>query len=149
MNALPKPTNHAQSTVKTMDTDTPIASPAFFETLFAADSSLRAAFRGDPEEQGRKLITMLFRAIQKLDTPTTLIRVLETLGQRQNRRGLRSQGLTGEALMTALQDELGDRFTPSVERAWLNVCLLIADVMQHAAGSDEAESALFAPARAA
>jgi hemoglobin-like flavoprotein len=117
---------------------TPIASQAatlFYSNLFTLDPSLKTLFQGDMEEQGRRLIDMIGTAVQKLDNVETVVPVLQNLGKRHVRYGVKEEHYktVGTALLTTLSQGLGEHFTPQVKEAWTLVYSVMADVMIKAA----------------
>jgi hemoglobin-like flavoprotein len=115
----------------------PIAEAAaalFYRRLFELDPTLRPLFKGDLEEQGRKLMEMLGLAVKGLDHPEALAPALKGLGLRHSGYGVREQDYetVGEALVWTLKQGLGPNFTPEVREAWIAVYKLIAEMMQTA-----------------
>lgn len=113
----------------------PIAETAaqlFYKRLFELDPSLRQLFRGDIEEQGRKLMQMLSVAVRGLDDPASLLPAVRALGARHEQYGVRAQdyATVGAALIWTLERGLGAAFTPEVEKAWVTVYTLVAETMQ-------------------
>mgnify|MGYP001191850404 CR=1 FL=1 len=117
---------------------TPIASQAaalFYRNLFTLDPSLKSLFQGDMEEQGKRLMEMIGTAVQKLDNLETVVPVLQSLGKRHVRYGVKEEHYqtVGTALLTTLAQGLGEHFTPQVKEAWTLVYGVMADVMMKAA----------------
>lgn len=117
---------------------TPIASQAaalFYSNLFTLDPSLKPLFQGDMEEQGRRLMDMIGTAVQKLDNVETVVPVLQSLGKRHVRYGVKEEHYktVGTALLTTLSQGLGEHFTSQVKEAWTFVYSVMADVMIKAA----------------
>ena len=116
----------------------PIADTAarlFYDRLFELDPSLRPLFRGDMEEQGRKLMQMIGAAVSGLDDLDALVPVVQDLGRRHAGYGVLDShyDTVGEALLWTLGQGLGDKFTPEVEAAWAQTYTVLADVMKQAA----------------
>lgn len=109
----------------------PQAAALFYNNLFTLDSSLRTLFRGDMEEQGRRLMQMIGVAVNKLDDIDALLPVLQGLGRRHADYGVRDAhyGTVGAALLMTLEQGLGAEFTPKVRQAWTEVYALIANTM--------------------
>jgi len=104
----------------------------FYNRLFELDPKLRLLFKGDMQEQGRKLMSMLATAVRGLDQVEALVPALQALGRRHAEYGVRQKDYetVGAALITTLQVELGPRFTTETRAAWLAVYNLVASVMQ-------------------
>lgn len=117
---------------------TPIAPQAaalFYNNLFTLDPSLKSLFQGDMEEQGKRLMGMIGTAVEKLDTLETVVPVLQSLGKRHVRYGVKEEHYqtVGTALLTTQAQGLGEQFTPQVKEAWTFVYGVMADVMIKAA----------------
>ena len=112
----------------------PIAEAAaalFYRRLFELDPALRPLFKGEMEEQGRKLMDMLGLAVKGLDRPEALLPVLATLGRRHAGYGVKESHYetVGEALLWTLEQGLGPGFTPEIREAWTVLYKLVADTM--------------------
>jgi hemoglobin-like flavoprotein len=115
----------------------PIADTAahlFYNRLFELDPTLRPMFRGDMQEQGRKLMQMLSVAVAGLTRLDTLVPAVEALGRRHQGYGVQNEhyATVGVALLWTLGQGLGDAFTPDVEAAWATAYGVLSSVMQNA-----------------
>lgn len=113
----------------------PIAETAaalFYRRLFELDPMLRPLFKGDLEEQGRKLMDMLTVAVKGLDRPEALLPALAALGRRHSGYGVRERDYetVGEALIWTLEQGLGPRFTSEVKEAWISLYRVVSDTMR-------------------
>lgn len=116
----------------------PIASQAaelFYGNLFAADPSLRSLFKGDMNEQGRKLMQMMGLAVSKLDDLNGLVPALQALAVRHKGYGVKDAHYqtVGTVLLQTLRQGLGAAFTPEVEQACASTYQTMAGVMIEAA----------------
>jgi hemoglobin-like flavoprotein len=116
----------------------PIASQAaalFYRRLFVLDPALRALFKGDMAEQGRKLMTMLRMVIVGLDRLETLLQAIEQLGARHHSYGVQAEHLAtfAAALLLMLEHSLGELWTLEVGSAWVSAYQLLAATMLEAA----------------
>ena len=116
----------------------PIADAAaqiFYARLFDLDPSLSSLFKGDIEEQGRKLMQMLGLAVKSLDHMEQFLPAVRTLGARHVGYGVQEKDYdtVGRALLWTLGQGLGDAFTPEVEAAWAEVYATLAAAMQSGA----------------
>ena len=116
----------------------PIAETAanlFYNRLFTLDPSLRGLFRGDMNEQGRKLMQMIAVAVKGLSHLEALVPAVEELGRRHAGYGVidAHYETVGSALLWTLERGLGADFTPEVKEAWTVVYGLLTDVMQRGA----------------
>jgi hemoglobin-like flavoprotein len=116
----------------------PIADAAaalFYRRLFELDPTLRPLFKGDMEEQGRKLMEMLALAVKGLDRPDALLPALAALGRRHAGYGVNehSYETVGAALLWTLEQGLGPGFTPDIREAWAALYRFVADTMRQGA----------------
>lgn len=104
----------------------------FYERLFTVDPSLRALFRGNMQQQGNKLMTMLALVVRSLDRPETILEPARRLGERHVQYGVQPHhyASVGAALLWTLAQVFGPAFTPEVEEAWTAAYMLLAGVMQ-------------------
>jgi len=93
-------------------------------------------FKDNMSEQGDKLMQMLRFAVQELDNPEQFATTFRDLGKRHVRYGVRKghYALVGAALLSAIAELLGDRFTPPVRDAWTTFYDAMAETML--AGAD-------------
>lgn len=113
----------------------PIADQAaalFYTRLFELDPSLRALFRGDMAEQGRKLMTMISMAVGGLDRLESLVPAVRQLGLRHAGYNVREAHYetVGAALLWTLEKGLGPAFTPATREAWGKLYWLLAETMK-------------------
>ncbi len=113
----------------------PIADQAaslFYARLFELDPSLRALFRGDMADQGRKLMTMIGMAVGGLERLDQLVPAVRQLGLRHAGYQVREAHYetVGEALLWTLERGLGADFTPATKAAWAKVYGVLAETMK-------------------
>ena len=118
----------------------PIADKAatlFYGRLFELDPTLKALFKGDMREQGKKLMQMIGLAVSELDALDELVPMVEALGRRHAGYGVKDADYdtVASALLWTLEQGLGAAFTPEVRSAWTTVYLLLASTMKSAAKS--------------
>jgi hemoglobin-like flavoprotein len=108
----------------------------FYERLFEMDPSLRSMFRGNMQEQGRKLMQMIGVAVGALQRLEQLLPVIEDLGRRHARYGVREEhyATVAGALLWTLHTVLRDAFTPEVRAAWIATYEALSSAMQRGAG---------------
>jgi hemoglobin-like flavoprotein len=109
----------------------PQAAALFYVNLFEVDPSLRSLFQGDMQRQGERLMSMLGAAVKMLDKPGTLLPTLRALGARHAGYGVASghYASVGTALLTTLEQGLGEAWTADVAQAWQAVYAVIRDTM--------------------
>jgi hemoglobin-like flavoprotein len=113
----------------------PIADTAaglFYGRLFELDPSLRPLFKGDIEEQGRKLMYMLRVAVSRLDQLDEIVPALQMLGQRHVNYGIKDEhyDTVGSALLWTLEKGLGETFTAETKAAWTTLYVMLTRTMQ-------------------
>lgn len=121
----------------------PIADQAaalFYNRLFELDPDLRALFKGDMEEQGRKLMKMIGTAVNGLDRLDEIVPTVQDLGRRHVGYGVKDADYdtVGDALLWTLEQGLGDDFTVETREAWAEVYGILADTMKDAAAAEQA-----------
>ncbi|MFZ5653246.1 MAG: globin family protein [Pseudomonadota bacterium] len=111
------------------------AATLFYGRLFELDPGLRPLFRGDLEEQGRKLMQMLAVAVNGLDRLEEIVPAVAALGRRHVGYGVQDghYATVGEALMWTLQQGLGDAFCADTRQAWVEAYEFLAGTMRAAA----------------
>jgi methyl-accepting chemotaxis protein-1 (serine sensor receptor) len=116
----------------------PQAAALFYKNLFEADPTLKRLFKGDMQQQGKKLMQMIGSAVGKLDDLDSLVPILQSLGRRHAEYGVKNAHYrtVGAALLKTLGQGLGDAFTPQVSAAWSEVYEVMATVMKQAANND-------------
>ena len=114
------------------------AAELFYGRLFELDPKLRALFKGDIKEQGRKLMTMINVAVGALDKLDTIVPAVKDLGRRHDGYGVTAEDYTtvATALLWTLEKGLGDAFTPAVKEAWTQTYMVLAGTMQTAAARE-------------
>jgi hemoglobin-like flavoprotein len=119
----------------------------FYRRLFLLDPSLKQMFKGDIQQQGEKLISVLRVCVLGLDNVEQLIPTVEALGKRHVGYGVKDEDYdtVATALLWAMQQGLGDSFTPAVSAAWVEVYTLLAGVMKAAAAEHIEELAAARP----
>jgi hemoglobin-like flavoprotein len=109
---------------------------AFYHRLFTLDPAVRALFKGDMARQGRVLMVAIATVIHGLKNQAAIVPLLGELGRRHAGYGVRPEHYppVGEALLGALAEALGERFTPEVRQAWADAYDLIATTMLAGSG---------------
>ena len=103
----------------------------FYERLFAIAPDTKVLFKGDIEEQSRKLMDTLAIAISNLRDTPALVGVLEALAHRHVAYGVRAEHYdkVGEALLWTLAEGLGEAFTPQARAAWAALYGTVKQIM--------------------
>ena len=123
----------------------PIADKAaelFYGKLFELDPNLKPLFKGDMQEQGKKLMTMITVAVNGLNDLEKIVSAVKALGVRHVGYGVKDShyDTVGSALIWTLGKGLGEEFTDPLKAAWIKVYTLLATTMKEAAAESIAES---------
>ena len=123
----------------------PIADKAaelFYGKLFELDPNLKPLFKGDMQEQGKKLMTMITVAVNGLNDLEKIVSAVKALGVRHVGYGVKDShyDTVGSALIWTLGKGLGEEFTDALKAAWIKVYTLLATTMKEAAAESIAES---------
>ncbi|WP_213953371.1 MULTISPECIES: globin family protein [unclassified Variovorax] len=124
------------------------AAAIFYGRLFELAPEVRALFKGDMVEQGRKLMTMLGGVTRGLGNLDTLVPVAQRLAERHVGYGAEPAhyAVVGAALIDTLDKGLGAEFTPDVRNAWETAYGTLSGVMIAAARKTAEGSAMEAQA---
>ena len=114
-----------------------VAALIFYRRLFEIDPTLRPLFKGDIEEQSRKLLEMLGVLIAMLESPHGLELELKAMGARHVGYGVKDEhyATVGTALLDMLAETLGHDFIPEVRVAWTALYGAVEATMK--AGAEE------------
>ena len=107
------------------------AAELFYGRLFELDPSLRPMFKGDMEEQGRKLMKTLATVVAGLGNSASILPVIRDLGARHVGFGVTDDqyDTVGAALIWTLEQGLGEAFTNDVMNAWVEAYTLVSNTM--------------------
>jgi hemoglobin-like flavoprotein len=113
------------------------AAELFYGKLFELDPNLRGLFKGDMNEQGRKLMAMIGAAINGLTRLDELVPTVQNLGRRHATYGVKAgdYNTVANALLWTLEKGLGPAFTPPIRTAWVKAYGVLAETMQAAAAA--------------
>ncbi len=113
------------------------AAELFYGRLFELDPDARALFKGDMQEQGRKLMVMITTAVNGLTRLEEIVPAVQALGVRHAGYGVTEAqyDTVGSALLWTLGQGLGDAFTEEVETAWATTYGILASTMKEAAAT--------------
>ena len=119
----------------------PIADTAatiFYDRLFATAPEEPPLFTSEMAEQRRKLMATIGMIVKALPVLAQIIPNVQALSRRHAAFGVLPEEypLVGSALLSALEQGLGDAFTDAHAAAWAEACGLLAHTMP--AGADEA-----------
>lgn len=111
------------------------AAHTFYDRLFTLAPETRALFRGNIDDQGRKLFLTLAAVVDALDQLDKVVPVARALAIRHVGYGVeeRHYSIVGVALIETLRGALGARFDLKTEAAWAGAYAILSGVMMSAA----------------
>jgi hemoglobin-like flavoprotein len=111
------------------------AAGLFYQRLFALDPAVKPLFKGDMQEQGRKLMKMLGTVVNSLTRLDELVPVAQDMARRHVGYGVQPAHYetVGAALLWTLEQGLGPAFTDETRDAWTTAYGTLAQVMKDAA----------------
>jgi hemoglobin-like flavoprotein len=124
-----------QASFKTLQLMGDEAARLFYKRLFEMDPSLQSMFRGDMQEQGRKLMHMIGVAVGALHRLERILPAVEELGRRHAGYGVQDEHYlkVAAALLWTLSAALGGAFTPEVCEAWIAMYQAVSGAMRQGA----------------
>ncbi|MET0029051.1 MAG: globin family protein [Candidatus Thiodiazotropha sp.] len=116
----------------------PIADQAaalFYGRLFEVYPEVKPYFKGDMDEQGRKLMAMIGTAVNGLDDLEPLLPAIRESGKRHANYGVLEADYdkVADALLWTLAEGLGEAFTDEVKSAWITTYGALSEVMKDGA----------------
>lgn len=108
----------------------------FYQRLFEiAPDQQRLFATVDMESQRGKFLSMMQEIVNQIDTPEELVPEVAALGSRHAGYGATSRGygVVGDALLWAMEQELGSELTPETRQAWRDAYVLLAQLMARGA----------------
>ena len=113
----------------------PMAAGLFYGRLFEIAPEVKPLFKGDMDEQGRKLMATLGLVVKGLRQLGEIVPVAQRLAVRHVDFGVKAEHYApvGSALIWTLEKGLGEDFTPAVKEAWSQAYATLSGVMISAA----------------
>lgn len=107
----------------------------FYARLFARHPELRPLFKGDMERQTSLFVTMLNTVVSALENREPVVPLIKTAGARHADYGVEAGDYDKfeAVLLDTFADALGERFTPDVRSAWMQVYEELAETMRQGA----------------
>jgi len=111
---------------------------AFYGRLFELDPSLAALFEIDIALQSAKFMEKLAIAVKGLDDLDSITPFVQELGRRHGGYGVKTRdyGVVEEALLWALEEELGPAFQRNLKAAWSAAYWTVSSIMIDAADAN-------------
>ncbi|TWT75854.1 Flavohemoprotein [Posidoniimonas polymericola] len=109
----------------------------FYDRLFEIAPEVKPLFKGDMQEQGKKLMQMLSLAVNGLPKLEALVPAVQDMGVRHLDYRVKPEHYdsVGAALLWTLEQGLGEDYTPEVRQAWTETYVTLATVMKDAAAA--------------
>lgn len=113
------------------------AASIFYTRLFRIAPDTRPLFKGDMQEQGRKLFLTLATVVDALDRLDTIVPIARELAVRHVAYGAQPHHYrhVGTALLDTLRSELGTQFDAETESAWAAAYAILSGAMLDAAAT--------------
>ncbi|WP_373974077.1 globin domain-containing protein [Chitinibacter sp. SCUT-21] len=111
----------------------PQAAQMFYAKLFEYAPQVRPLFKKDLTAQGNMLMATIKVAVNGLNDLDKLVPVLHKLAERHVQYGVKDEHYTpvGNALLWTLKQGLGEKWTPELRQAWVDVFRLMATTMKN------------------
>ncbi|MEM9444818.1 MAG: globin family protein [Verrucomicrobiota bacterium] len=111
------------------------AAELFYGRLFEVAPEVKALFKGDMKEQGKKLMTMITVAVNGLTKLDTIVEAVQDMGKRHLGYGVKDEhyDVVGASLLWTLEKGLGDAWNDELKAAWTETYVTLATVMKDAA----------------
>jgi nitric oxide dioxygenase len=93
---------------------------SFYKHLFEIAPSTKKLFTGDMDRQGAMLMTTLSLAVSGLSNMDEILPSVQALGERHFSYGVKPEYFQPacDSFIWALENHLGDKFTPALKEAW-------------------------------
>lgn len=120
-----------QTTFRTVLPISEQAAAMFYARLFATTPEVRPLFRGDMQEQARKLMATLAVVVNGLGNLPAVLPAASALAKKHVGYGVEPEHYdsVGAALLWTLERGLGDAWTPAVAAAWTAAYTTLAEYM--------------------
>jgi hemoglobin-like flavoprotein len=104
---------------------------SFYMHLFEIAPSTKKLFTGDMDRQGSMLMTSLSLAVSGLSDMESILPSVQALGERHFSYGVKPEHFQPalESFIWALEQHLGDQFTPALKDAWTMAFQSLTDAM--------------------
>jgi nitric oxide dioxygenase len=107
---------------------------SFYKHLFEIAPETKKLFTGDMDRQGMMLMTSLSLAVSGLSNMEDILPSVRALGERHFSYGVKPEYFqpASESFIWALENHLGDQFTPALKEAWTLAFQSLTKAMQGA-----------------
>lgn len=124
-----------KSSWRLLSLDSDRAANVFYDKLFELDGSLRVVFKSELGEQKRKWMQSLGFVVANLNSPATLLPVVQYFGRRHSIYGAQPTLVVSatEAFLFMLRQGLGTQCTSEVQAAWAALIQYLLGIVQESA----------------
>ncbi len=131
----PHDIDRVQSSFAKVAPNSQAAAELFYGRLFEIAPQVKPMFKGDINEQGKKLMMTLGVVVNGLKDLSSIVPVAQQLAIKHVDYGVEAghYDLVGEALIWTLGKGLGEDFTDETKQAWVNAYSTLSSVMIEAA----------------
>ena len=107
------------------------AAGLFYGRLFEIAPAVKPLFKGDMEEQGRKLMATLAVVVNGLSNLEAVLPAASALAKRHIDYGVKAADYTpvGQALLWTLEKGLGEHWMPDLAAAWTEAYTVLSGYM--------------------
>ncbi len=127
-----------QQTYERLDAHRTLFAQSFYDRLFSVNPNIALMFDRNMDQQIEHFRVMLYTAVYGISRAEELKPALRNLGRRHLRYGVRSADYAAfeAALLWAIQQFLGDGFSPEVEKAWRAFYRFLSETMREGVSRD-------------
>jgi hemoglobin-like flavoprotein len=124
-----------QNTFKQISAEQGRTTQLFYDRLFTVYPETRSLFKNNTSDQGFKFIQMLSMIINGLERQERFTPIINQNAQKHLAFGVQRGDYpkAGDALLWAIEQVLGDGFTPEVQEAWQAAYILITQISSESA----------------
>jgi hemoglobin-like flavoprotein len=119
----------------------------FYRRLFESDPTLARLFKVDMTLQGRKFMETLAITVKGLEDLNSILPFVQALGRRHVRYGVKMEDYDAlrEALLWALEQQLGPAFRRDLRAAWSAAFKTLASIMIEASAPNVTAQSFVGP----
>lgn len=112
-------------------TNRPVMARRFYSILFANHPEVEHLFKGDIDQQAKKLADTLDFVVDNLEEPDLWVEAVKDLAVRHVAYGAEPAhyGAVGSSLLETFSTTLGRQFTPEMRQAWEETYAALSSLM--------------------
>jgi len=103
-----------------------------YNNLFSLVPEAKKLFRGDIMDQQHHIMSMIKTICEGLNNPEIIIPAIQQMGMRHFEYGVEPEHYEAfeTSLLNAIEETLGDEFTPEVKAAWKKLYAVMSENMK-------------------